>query len=139
MQITDTLEGWGPITPLYAKRLKKLGIEHPRDLLFHFPARYENFAAVKPIADLAPGDVVTVRGSVSDISARVAWKNRRRFPIVEAYIEDATGKVRAVWFNQAFMAETLEKAPEILLSGKVQTRDGELFFSSPSYEVVRDT
>jgi len=137
MNIFDPIEEWPIISPAYGKRLKKLGIERPRDLLFHFPVRYENFAAVKPIGELVAGETVTVQGTVRDISARVAWKNRRRFPIVEAYIEDGTGKVRAVWFNQSFMAETLEKAPEVLLSGKVQDRDG-LFFSSPSYEVVRE-
>lgn len=137
MNINDAIEEWPIISPAYAKRLKKLGIERAADFLFHFPSRYENFGRLVPIGNITPGDVVTVQGAVADINARVAWKNRRRFPIVEATIEDDTGSVRAVWFNQPYIVETLEKAQSVLLSGKVQDRDG-LVFSSPSFEVVRD-
>jgi len=137
MNISDSIEEWPIITPAYAKRLKKLGISSAADFLFHFPTRYENFGHLMPIGEISKGDVVTVQGAVADVSARIAWKNRRRLPIVEATIEDETGSVRAVWFNQPYIVETLEKAQSVLLSGKVQERDG-LVFSSPSFEVVRD-
>ena len=39
--------------------------------------------------------------------------------VTEAYIEDETGTIRAVWFNQPFLADTFKEGQIVSLSGKV--------------------
>ena len=49
-------------------RLKKLGIKTVKDLLWHFPARYDDYSRIMPIADLQPDERVNVQGTVMKIS-----------------------------------------------------------------------
>ena len=129
------------ISSQYAQRLKKLGIETLEDLLFHLPARYEDVSHITDIANLTHSAVVTIKGSATNIQSRMTSRNRRLF-IVEAVIQDTTGSIRAVWFNQPYLAQTLQDASKndatVFIAGKVRIKDGELYFSSPAVEVARD-
>ena len=119
----------------FASKLKKLGIETVRDLLYFFPARYEDFSVTYPIADLAPGSEVTIQGVVAEVQSRRAW--RRGMAIVEAQIEDATGRIRAGWFNQPYLKDALRPGRLANFSGKVSlSKDGELYLSHPTHEFV---
>src|SRR3989344_6249475 len=89
----------------FIPKLKHLGIETVKDLLWHFPFRYEDFSQIYPIADLEPGQHATIRGTVQEIEARQSW--RKRMTIVEALITDGSGSIRAVWFNQPYIKQIL--------------------------------
>lgn len=97
--------------------LRKLEVETVRDLLFHFPYRYLDFSEFKPIKDIQPGDVVTVRGKIKTIASRFSF--RGRVGLAEAVISDDTGSMKVVWFNQGYLASTLQKDDEVLLAGPV--------------------
>jgi ATP-dependent DNA helicase RecG len=112
--------------------LKRLGIETVRDLFYHFPARYEDYSVTTPIADLMPDTRVTVEGTVTTLSAERTWK--KKLLLTEATIEDATGTLRAIWFNQRFVQTVLKEGQTVRLSGKVvRDRDG-LVIQSPAFE-----
>lgn len=122
------------IGPRFLQKFKKLGIETVRDLLWHFPSRYEDFSAITNIADLVPREECTVRGVVKKISMRRAW--RKRMFILEGIVEDATGAIRVVWFNQTYIRNVLSEGTPVNLSGKVSvSKDGEMYFSNPTYEI----
>ncbi|MFH1193022.1 MAG: DEAD/DEAH box helicase, partial [Candidatus Jorgensenbacteria bacterium] len=130
-----------PLTelPLVTKRFLahfgRLKIHTVRDLLFHFPVRYEDFSATKSITDLDAGERATVRGVVEEVNAHLSW--RRRFIIVEAVIADQSGTLRAVWFNQPYVAQQLKRGGEYNFSGKISTNEeGELYFNNPTYEFL---
>lgn len=124
------------IGPRFAAKLAKLGVATAGGLLRHFPARYEDFSRITKIADLAPREECTVEGTVRRITVRRAW--RKRMFVIEAWIEDDTGEVRAVWFNQTYIQNVLHEGARANLSGKVSvSREGELYLSNPNYEVVR--
>ena len=91
MQETDSLEKHFRLTDTQKKALKKLGILNVRDLLFHFPSRYENITGNKPVNMLETGDDAIIYGKISGLSTRKSFKSRR--PIAEGYIEDSTGKI----------------------------------------------
>ena len=59
----------GARTPLL-KRFEKIGIKTVRDLLWHFPSRYEDFSKMSSIADLKPGELATIQATVEDIKLR---------------------------------------------------------------------
>src|SRR3989344_5282655 len=124
------------LNEVFLKKLKKLEIVTVRDILFHFPTRYDDFSRVIPIAELRPNQSATIRGTVQTVSVRHTW--RRHMALVEAVITDATGGIKAVWFNQPYVAKILHEGEEINLAGKVSaSKDEGIYFSNPAYEPVR--
>ena len=122
------------VGPTYAKRLARLGIKEVKDLLFHFPHRYQDFSKITPIGDVGLGDTVTVMGKMIDI--RNSQSPRKRMNITEAIIEDSSGLIKAVWFNQPFLVRNLRPGLSVVLSGKTTFSNDSLFLSNPSYETV---
>lgn len=51
-------------------------------------------------------------------------------------VEDETGKLTVVWFNQPFLIKTLYPGRMVSLSGKVGWFNKKLCFSSPDYELL---
>src|SRR3989344_2593977 len=124
------------ISRYFASRLKNLGVKQVSDLLRHFPARYEDFKDIYKISELIPGQEATIQGIVRKITTRRAWKSR--LTITEAVIDDETGKITAVWFNQLYIQNQIKINGLISLSGKVKTSNDRLQFSSPSFEMIND-
>ena len=122
------------IGPRFISKLKKLNIETVRDLLWHFPFRYEDFSQIYQIADLEPGQQATVQGVVRDIDVRRTWQ--RRMMIVEAIIEDDSGSIRAVWFNQPYIKNVLRPGRLANFSGKVALSENDIYLSHPTYELI---
>ncbi len=117
----------------FGAKLKRLELQTVRDLLFHFPARYEDFSRIYDIADLIPNQEATVQARVDEIDGRRAF--RRNLYIVEALISDETGSIRAVWFNQPYVRNVLQPGRTFNFSGRVtQSKTGEIHFASPTYE-----
>ena len=134
-----------PETPLFEvvgarvpilRRLETMGIRTVRDLLWHFPARYEDFTKVYPIAELEPGQQATVQGVIEDVESKHSW--RRGMAIVEATIADDSGTIRAIWFNQPYVANALKRGRAANFAGKASlSEEGEIYLSNPTYEVIR--
>jgi ATP-dependent DNA helicase RecG len=117
-------------------RLHKLGIKTVRDLLWHFPARYEDYSQIIPISDLVPDQKATIQGQVVKIDSRRIFP--RRLIIIEAIIEDDSGTIKAVWFNQPYIATTLIEGTRVSLAGAVKLDKRGLYLASPTYEKLRD-
>ncbi len=122
------------ISEKFLTKLEKLGINTVRDLLWHFPFRYDDFSSVVKIADLKPNQAATVRGIVKKVSQRRSW--RRKFVIVEALIADETGGIKAIWFNQPYIVKVLRQGSRVNFAGKVVFSNDELVMQSPAYELV---
>src|SRR3989344_4151675 len=121
------------IAPRFLEKLERLGIQTVRDLLWHFPVRYEDFSRIYSIEELEPGQQATVQGMVRDIRSRKTWQ--KQMSIVEATIEDQTASIRAVWFNQPYLRNSIHPERLYNFSGKVSiSKEGELYFSHPLYE-----
>jgi ATP-dependent DNA helicase RecG len=113
------------------RKLGNLGITTTRDLVHHYPRRYDDFSKIIPIRAMRPG-LVTFRGQIERIAARYA--KSRRLHITEAIIADGTGTIKAVWFNQPYLAKSLPIGTEVLVSGKVEFRNSDLALQSPAVE-----
>jgi len=134
LKVDTPLSEISGIGPAFLKRLERLGIRTVRDLLFHFPFRYEDFSRVYTIAELEPGQHATIQGTVEDIKDRRSF--RRRMTITEAQIADETGTIRAVWFNQPYLKNTIRPGRLANFSGKVSFIEGELYLSQPTHELI---
>ena len=62
------------LKPEQKRALHKLGIRTIRDLLYHFPARYESSGDVGTIAGVTAGAEVTLYGTVRKPDIRRTWK-----------------------------------------------------------------
>ena len=56
------------------------------------------------------------------VGAELRPTRRRRWAILEAEVFDSTGKVKAVWFNRAWLADRLVPGARLLLRGKLEKR-----------------
>src|SRR5579864_8702005 len=123
---------------VFLKRLDVLGLKTARDLLWDFPSRYEDFSKIYSVSDLEPGQQATIQGVVEEVHASESW--RKHMSIVDATIADETGSIRAVWFNQPYVANILKVGRRANFAGKVSLSDeGELYLSHPAYEMLRAT
>jgi len=122
------------VGPKFVERLKKLNINTVKDLLWHFPFRYEDFSNISKIKDLKIGERATITGVIKDIKMRRTWK--KRMIILEASVADETGIVKVIWFNQKFLITTLKKGVMVNLAGKVQADKKGFIFSHPMFEIV---
>jgi len=118
----------------FAAKFKNLGVATVKDLLFHFPFRYDDYSFVSPIADLSIGQQTTIRGIIRKVRVRRSF--RKGIIIVEAVISDETGEIRAVWFNQPYIKNVLVEGNKFNFSGKVREAGGEIVLSSPAYEAA---
>jgi ATP-dependent DNA helicase RecG len=72
-------------------------------LLYHFPARYGNTSEVRMIESVGKGDTVTLYGKVSGLQTSKAFI--KKIPMSEGVLEDESGRVKLVWFNQPYIAK----------------------------------
>src|SRR5581483_10986770 len=68
-----------------------------------------------------PGEQATVAVQVRSIAARPVRRRRMR-PLVEAVVFDATGSMRATFFNQPWLAERYPPGTRLVLHGKLGGR-----------------
>jgi len=122
------------IGPKNAARLKKLGITTVRHLLWHLPARYDDYSQTISIASLEVGSKVTVQGEVIKILTKRIFP--RRLTIVDAIIQDSSGAVKAVWFNQPYIATAIPEGSVVSLAGKVNLDKRGVYLASPTYEKI---
>jgi ATP-dependent DNA helicase RecG len=112
-------------------RFARLGVHTIRDLLFHFPYRYNDFANIRPISQLVVGEEQTVLATVwSAVETTIG----RRMKGSEAIVGDETGTLRVIWWGQRYVARQLRTGTQVALSGKVSVYRGQLQMESPEYE-----
>ena len=122
------------IGPQYQKKLKKLGIKTVRDLLFHFPHRYEDFSEIIPISNIRLKEQICIQGKILEIENNRTWK--RRMILTQALIQDQSGAIKVIWFNQPYLVNTLKQGDFVCLAGKLALRKGETYLSNPIHEKI---
>ncbi len=124
------------IGPQRAMALAKAGIESVEDLLFHLPLRYEDRRSFTRIADLRAGMKTAVAGTIVVAGLRRA----RRMTLFEVRLQDESGRLKALWFNQPYLKEVLPRGARVVLYGAVEhdTYSGQLMMASPQHEEISD-
>jgi ATP-dependent DNA helicase RecG len=133
MLLTDKISSLPRVGPAFAKKFQKLGIETLEDLFYHVPSHYLDYSLVTTINKLRPDETVTLHAKIVSIT-NVFSKRGIRMQI--GSVEDATGKLMVVWFNQPFLVRTLYPGRLVSISGKVGFFNRKLCLSSPDYELI---
>jgi ATP-dependent DNA helicase RecG len=123
------------VGPRRAADLQRVGLTTVEDLLYRFPIRYEDRGAFQTIAGLRPGVAASVIGDV--ISCGVRPTRRPRFKIFEMLIRDRTGALRAIWFNQPFLADIFRPHQRVILYGRLELSSHGLQLQNPQYELLK--
>jgi len=132
MELADRLETKFRLDVNQKKALNKLSLFSVHDLLFYFPARYSDVSEVKLIAELVPGETATVFGKISKLKIRKGF--RSKIPLAEGEIEDSSGKIKIIWFNQAYLAKMIHSGESVKLTGPVTKGKYGLYLANPEFE-----
>ena len=133
--LASSLQYLKGVGPRRAADLQRVGLQTIEDLLYRFPIRYEDRGHFQTIASLRPGVAASIIGEV--VSAGVRPTRRPRFRIFELLVRDATGSIRAIWFNQPFLADIFHPRQRVILFGKLELTSHGLQLQNPQYEVLR--
>jgi ATP-dependent DNA helicase RecG len=134
------LRGLGPSR---SAALQAAGIETLRDLLWSLPYRYVDRGEVVPLGRLefrgfdhpqvaGERDLVTVLGTIRDV--RQSATRVQRLQLTEVLLEDGTGALRLVFFNQPYLGRTLKAGDRLLAWGPLVLGRAGLELRSPAFE-----
>jgi ATP-dependent DNA helicase RecG len=118
-----------------ARALAAHGIETVGDLLWFFPFRYEDRRHPVRIAEIGRHleEPVLLRGKI--ISAKSHVSPRKRMKIFEAVLEDGSGAVKLIWFNQAYLSDQIDRGDRLSVYGAPRAGTyGTLQIESPDWE-----
>jgi ATP-dependent DNA helicase RecG len=134
----SVLRGLGPAR---LEALREAGIESLRDLLWSLPFRYLDRGSVVPLGGLAlrglgavpeGRETVTVMGEIRDL--RQAPTRVQRMTITEVLLEDASGVLKLIFFNQPYLGRTLKPGDRLLAFGPLSQGRGGWELRSPQIE-----
>jgi len=107
-------KGVGPRRIAFLQRWR---IETVEDALWTVPWRYEDRSVMTPIGDLVPGVVASICGTIGKCEAK-RTKNRR-MSLLDVGVEDQTGRLHAVFFNQPYLEKIFAVGKRVLMSGRI--------------------
>ncbi|HEY4509218.1 MAG TPA: ATP-dependent DNA helicase RecG [Candidatus Paceibacterota bacterium] len=152
MDLHTLIEKEFRLSEFQKKALKKMGVSSIEDLLYYFPVRYGNTSQMKNVEGLVKGEEATVFGKISGLKTSKAWI--KKIPMSEAVVEDDTGKIKLVWFNQPYIAKMIHEGQMVRVEGRasehkraksrtelssgtgMSERKSDLYMSNPKIEVV---
>lgn len=116
--------------------LIKLGLKTVRDVLWHFPRRLEDRRHLPPIMMLRPGVPSSARGRLTNIRTQPIRGGK---VLLKATLDDGSGQLDLVWFNQPWVKQQLQKVEgDVVVFGMVKESLRKLEMASPEWEEVED-
>ncbi|MEK7646108.1 MAG: ATP-dependent DNA helicase RecG [Patescibacteria group bacterium] len=118
------------LTAVQKDALKRLRIKTIEDLLYHFPTRYGDTAEARSVDSLQKGQTVVIFGKIHSLKISTTFKTR--VTMAEGYVEDETGQIQCVWFNQPYIAKMFTDGSLVRIEGKVSARQKKPRPATPS-------
>ena len=137
MDLATSLKFIKGVGPGRATMFEAKGLHTVEDLLSYFPFRYEDRSNMKPIAQLAPGEMATVVAEVR--SAKLAGFRRKDLGLFEAVFSDTSrATLHGKWFHGKYLAGVIAPGQKVALFGKVEydTYSGNLSMLHPEMEIL---
>ena len=125
----------GRIPPISRSALTSLGLNTVYDLLWHLPFRYLDWREVRTVSEALEGIDLTIVGTIASIEVKHLRGGRKA---TEAVVSDGSGSIRVWWWQQPYLARTLQPGMRVGLSGKVGIRGRHLQMESPEWERLDD-
>jgi ATP-dependent DNA helicase RecG len=121
------------------KLIRRLGIETWRQLMEHYPRRYENREQFAGFPTDGSEEPICLRGIVQKVSARYFGGRK----IVEVIVEDGfstvlSGRVVCRWFNQHYLQRMLAAGQELIVFGRPKRYKNRIYLDHPEFEIVEE-
>lgn len=121
------------------KLIRRLGIDTWRQLLEHYPRRYEDRTRFAVFPTDGSEEPICLRGLVQKVSARYFGGRK----IVEAILEDVfstalSGRVVCRWFNQHYLQRMLAAGQELIVFGRPKQYKNRIYLDHPEFEIVEE-
>ena len=120
------------IGPQRAKLLEKLNLFTVDDLLHFLPRGYRDYNQTTLIAQVEMGEEVVIRAQLASQPREV--RLRGGMTLTQVKIEDDSGLIECVWFNQPFMKRALTGEDFLYFVGRAARRQGRLQLLNPTIE-----
>ncbi len=139
LRIDSPVAAMAGIGPKRAAALEARGIATAGDLIFHLPARYQDWRERTPSEDLRAGNMVVVEGDLGVISERPMRGSRWR-RLASGWLNVGGRQIRVVWFNlPAYMRGYLPGGERVLVRGRVaKGLDGGIEIVQPELHALSD-
>lgn len=135
LTLTTPLSAVPSVGPSRAAKLRKLKLRIARDVLFLFPRDFEHPPASAGVDELVDGQSVTLTGTITD--AELVSRNPGR-SIFGAILENDSGAVRLVFFNQPFRADQLPIGRRIRVRGVAKLNGLRFELTHPNVVTLTD-
>jgi len=121
------------------KLVARLGLATWRQLLEHYPRRYEDRALFVSFPNGSSAEPVCLRGIVQKISARYFGGRK----IVEVLLDDSaqnvlSGRVTCRWFNQHYVQRMLVAGQELIVYGRPKEYRNRIYLDHPEFEIIEE-
>lgn len=133
MNLTTKLSEIKGVGTRTAGILRSAELNTVQDLIDFLPRAYEDFSEVVKISEIHPGKV-TIRARVTSTDTK---RTGGRSTLTRATLDDGTGKVRAIWFNQPYRASQFG-SEEYYFSGQFEFKYGQYQMTNPAAERSKD-
>ncbi len=133
MNLDTLLVGVPGIAYTFGKRLERLGLLTVRDLIYHFPFRYDDFSNVTNSLEAQVGQKVTMQGEIWSIKNIYT---RSRKILTQAIFNDGTTPLTLTWFNQGYLTKSIQTGDRLQISGKVSKYKNKISIVAPQWEKV---
>jgi ATP-dependent DNA helicase RecG len=97
------------------------------DLLNHFPKKHLDRREFTFMDDIRQGAASTIIGKVTALDFR-RYSYRKRSQLLVCITDEKGNYVNLIWFNQPFLANQFEEGQTLLVSGKVDYKDGYIIY-----------
>jgi ATP-dependent DNA helicase RecG len=134
MNLQSSVDELPQVGPSYAIRLQKLGILSVKNLLFHLPHRYLDYSQASTIRSVRVGETITLLVKIVSLKNQYTRAGRK---MQIGQVEDETGKLLVVWFNQPFLIRSLYPGVTVSVAGKIDWFGRVKALVSPEYEILR--
>ncbi|WMI81733.1 ATP-dependent DNA helicase RecG [Anaerotignum sp. MB30-C6] len=115
------------------KKLNKLGIFTLEDLLTHYPREYKDRSKLTKISEL---EMDGESSFIARCKGNGETMRHGRFTFTRLRVQDETGEMGVLWYNQPYMKTALKIGEWYLFTGKLQNKYGRKEFSVSEWERI---
>jgi ATP-dependent DNA helicase RecG len=135
--LDQTIEQLAWLAEPQRKLVQRLGIATWRQLLEHYPRRYEDRTHFASFPTASAEESICLRGTIQRISAQYFGGRK----IVEITLEDLSstvlsGRVICRWFNQHYLQRMLAEGQELIVFGRPKQYRNRVCLDHPEFEII---
>src|ERR1700760_496974 len=137
--LDQTVEELAWLAEPQRKMLQRLGIATWRQLLEHYPRRYEDRTRFAAFPTGGSEESICLRGNIQRISAQYFGGRK----ILEVTLEDLcqtalSARVICRWFNQHYLQRMLAAGQELIVFGRPKQYRNRVYLDHPEFEITEE-